>query len=262
MIILNKILETDIYEYGESICDLSIQLAENIRVERRTYVKLLTILGVIVVSIEVVFTLFRVFFSFSVDILYEISLVNNLFDFDLDKKLIKLKKKNNQKEETNSIMRNEEPNIYSLKKPKKISNYNNISINIDKELGTEKRIKEETTRANRLTTNDQSPLVYKFEKKSSGFKGRYSRVQLNSFYKISNTNNNSRYLKKKNPNNNIEINEMNELGGYDINSINNEQNEQTEGNRIRKVKIARKSLGIFRFYMHKKKKNNAKCFIR
>ena len=46
---------------------------------------------------EVVFTLFKVVSSFSVDILYDISLVNNLFSFDLDKKIIILKDKKNDK---------------------------------------------------------------------------------------------------------------------------------------------------------------------
>ena len=46
---------------------------------------------------EVVFTLFRVFCSFAVDILYDISLVNNLFGFDLDKKMIILKERKKEK---------------------------------------------------------------------------------------------------------------------------------------------------------------------
>jgi len=68
---------------------------------------------------EVIFTLFRIFCSFLVDILYDLSLVNNLFDFDLDKKIIMLKEKKNQKEKINTILRNEATNIYTLKKPKK-----------------------------------------------------------------------------------------------------------------------------------------------
>ena len=40
---------------------------------------------------EVIFTLFRVISSFSVDILYEVSMVNRLFKFDLDKKRVIIK---------------------------------------------------------------------------------------------------------------------------------------------------------------------------
>ena len=185
MVIMNKIIENDIYETGESFCDLTIKLSENIRIERRTYMKLLTIIGDIGGFMEVIFTLFRVFSSFSVDILYDISLINNLFNFDLDKKIIMLKEKKNQKERINIILRNETPNIYSLKKPKKISSNNAFLINTDKVLGTEKRINEETTRINKLNSNNQSPLVFKFEKKSKRFKGRYSRPHILSLDKDS-----------------------------------------------------------------------------
>jgi hypothetical protein len=46
---------------------------------------------------EVVLGLFKIMCSFSVDILYDISLVNNLFNFDLDKKLIMNKKRDKNK---------------------------------------------------------------------------------------------------------------------------------------------------------------------
>ena len=66
--------------------------------ELKQYTKLIPIIGEVGGFIEVLFTLFRVFSSFSVDILYEISLVNELFDFNLDKKEIVLKKLKNLKE--------------------------------------------------------------------------------------------------------------------------------------------------------------------
>jgi len=238
MVIMNKIIENDIYETGESFCDLTIKLSENIRVERRTYMKLLTIIGDIGGFMEVIFTLFRVFSSFSVDILYDISLVNNLFDFDLDKKIIMLKEKKNQKEKINNILRNETPNIYSLKKPKKISSNNALLINTDKVFGTEKRINEETTRTNRLNSNNQGPLVLKFDLKNTGFKGRYGRPYLHSLNKDSIKKNNLHFLKKKHFDNNNEINELNAYD-YQSNNINNGQSDQRVGKIIKKIKITR-----------------------
>ena len=47
---------------------------------------------------EVVFTLFRILCSFPVDILYDISLVNNIFNFDIEKELV-LNKKKEKKED-------------------------------------------------------------------------------------------------------------------------------------------------------------------
>ena len=43
---------------------------------------------------EVFFSLFRIVSSFLTDTLYETSLVNHLFSFDLDKKVLLIKDKN------------------------------------------------------------------------------------------------------------------------------------------------------------------------
>ena len=57
---------------------------------------------------EVVFTLCRIISSFSVDILYEVSMVNRLFNFDLNKKNVVLK------DGINRIMLCLEDNIWRL----------------------------------------------------------------------------------------------------------------------------------------------------
>ncbi len=93
MFIMSNIIENNIYENGESFCDVTIKLSENIRTEKRTYTKLITILGDVGGLMEVIFTIFKIISSFYLDILYEISLVNNLFKFDLNKKIIILKEK-------------------------------------------------------------------------------------------------------------------------------------------------------------------------
>lgn len=97
MIALSNLLETNIYETGEPFCDVTIKLSDNVRTERRVYTKFITILGEVGGLMEVVFTLFKILTSFSVDILYDISLVNNAFNFDIEKQLI-LNKKNGSKE--------------------------------------------------------------------------------------------------------------------------------------------------------------------
>lgn len=93
MLVMSNFLETNIYETGESFCDVTIKLSDNVRTERREYTKLLTILGDVGGLMEVLFSLFRILCSFSVDILYDISLVNNLFNFDLNKQLVVSKKR-------------------------------------------------------------------------------------------------------------------------------------------------------------------------
>ena len=91
MVIMTNLIEKDIYKTGEKFCDTTFKLSENVRTQRRVYTKFVTILGDIGGFMEVLFTLFRIISSFSVDILYEVSMVNRLFKFDLDKKNVILK---------------------------------------------------------------------------------------------------------------------------------------------------------------------------
>ena len=91
MIIMSNLIENDIYETGEKFCDTTFKLAENVRTQRRVYVKFVAILADVGGLMEVLFTLFRVISSFSVDILYENSMVNGLFNFDLEKKNVIIK---------------------------------------------------------------------------------------------------------------------------------------------------------------------------
>ena len=91
MFIMGNLIEEDIYETGNKFCDVTFKLSENVRTQRRVYTKFVTILGDVGELMEVIFTFFRLISFFSVDILYEISLVNRLFKFDLDKKNVILR---------------------------------------------------------------------------------------------------------------------------------------------------------------------------
>ena len=102
--IMSNLIENDIYETGEKFCDVTFKLSENVRAQRRVYTKFVTILGDVGGFMEVIFTLFRIISSFSVDILYEVSMVNNLFNFDINKKLVILKAKN-ESDEVDSIFK-------------------------------------------------------------------------------------------------------------------------------------------------------------
>ena len=57
---------------------------------------------------EVLFTLFRIISAFSVDILYEISMVNGLFKFDLDKKTVIFKEDLFKNKKSTSILKKKE----------------------------------------------------------------------------------------------------------------------------------------------------------
>ena len=128
MEIMSNIIENNIYETGQSFCDFTIKLSENIRVERRTYTKLITILGDVGGLMEVIFNFFRIISSLSIDILYEISLVNNIFNFNINKKLVILKEKKNPKRK--NIQKNGIPKMSSaINLNRKISSQNSIFRN-------------------------------------------------------------------------------------------------------------------------------------
>ena len=82
---MSNIIEENIYETGESFCDISIKLYDQIRTQKRIYPKLISVLGDVGGFMEVVFSFFS-FSSFFIDKLYEISIFNELFKFNNYKK--------------------------------------------------------------------------------------------------------------------------------------------------------------------------------
>jgi hypothetical protein len=90
--VLYNMNENDIFTTGEAICNITIQLADSILTQVRTYPKFIQILGDVGGVMEVVFSLFKIVTSFLINTLYEKSIVNHLFTFDIDKKIIILKK--------------------------------------------------------------------------------------------------------------------------------------------------------------------------
>ena len=120
-------LKQDIFETGDSICDVTIALSEKELTQRRTYPKLIEVLGDVGDLMEVFFSFFRIISSFLTDTLYETSLVNHLFSFDLDKKVLLIKDKN--KDSKKNLFKDDSPKIYSpINNPRKLSQQNFIVI--------------------------------------------------------------------------------------------------------------------------------------
>ena len=139
MEIMSNIIEENVYETGGSLCDITIKLSENVRIERRTYTKLISILGDVGGLMEVLFTIFRIISSFSLDTLYEISLVNNLFNFDLNNKIVILKEKKTVKKI--HFIKDEAQTYISTNPSKNISQNSFLSDDIN--IGSEKRFNED-----------------------------------------------------------------------------------------------------------------------
>ena len=85
------VIENDIYENKEPFCDITIKLFDQIRTQTRTYTKLLEIWGDVGGAMEVISLFFNIISSFPIDILYELTIVNDLFNFDINNKKIYIK---------------------------------------------------------------------------------------------------------------------------------------------------------------------------
>lgn len=111
-VILSSLKDEDIFESGESICDITIQLSEKELTQKRTYTKLDEVLGDVGGLMEIFFSFFSIFSSFLTETLYEQSLVNHLFYFDIDKKIILMNKKEEKRKKSSRVQR---PMIYNSK---------------------------------------------------------------------------------------------------------------------------------------------------
>ena len=111
------------------IVEIEFQLNDKILLEKRQYIQLIDVLGEVGGLMEIIFSFFGVICSFVTDILYKKSIANNLFSFDLRKKIISIKKgkdlifkinHNNTKEEKNlgSIITSQNTHINKINKKK------------------------------------------------------------------------------------------------------------------------------------------------
>ena len=227
MVIMSNVIENDIYETGDSFCDFTIKLSENVRIHRRTYTNLITILGDVGGLMEVVFTLFRLVTSFSLDILYDISLVNNLFNFNLSKNIVLLKD-NNLKQ---SISRKDIPSKEHYSKNKnKIRVLPTQNLNYNTEEDNNKSTKKINKKINiSLNDNDDNLSIAKFQKGKQSLRKTYI-LQLNE-----GRNSGFSLIKKNITNKNSKVKIK-----YDLNKNNlSQETKRSEEKNINKVRLNR-----------------------
>lgn len=111
---MTNLIENDIYETGDSFFDVTIKLTDKVLTERRSYTKLIEVLRDVGGFMEVMLSIFKIICYFYSNILYQVSLVNNLFCFDADKKLILFQNKFIKKDELKNS--NKEIQIFNNKK--------------------------------------------------------------------------------------------------------------------------------------------------
>jgi len=81
------------------VCEIEFQLNDKILYEKRDYIKFIDILGEVGGFMEIISSFFGFICNFIVTYLYEITIVNNLFKFDIHKKkiILKIQKQKNSK---------------------------------------------------------------------------------------------------------------------------------------------------------------------
>ncbi len=159
-VILSR-LKNDIFVSGDSICDITIALSEQELTQKRTYPKLIEVLGDVGGLMEVFFSLFRIVSSFLNETLYETSLVNHLFSFDLRKKVLIIKEK---KKQTNFKNLDNSPKIYvPIQNLNKITNKNTFRNSEDAAIQPKNKLNEECLSKTQLS--NENILLKKPKKK-------------------------------------------------------------------------------------------------
>ena len=122
----------DILQTGGPICDVTLQLSSKVLTQKRQYIQLIDVLGDVGGLMEILLTLLNIISSFITEVLYDISLVNDLFLFDLDKKLvvfnhkIKINKSFDERNITTDQLKAENNN--KIENPKEFENQKIIEI--------------------------------------------------------------------------------------------------------------------------------------
>jgi len=207
--------------------NIRIQLANKVLTLKRYYVQLIDVLGDVGGLMEVVYSLFNILSSFIVGILYEESLVNNLFSFDLDKQVISLKEKYNKKRIT--FIKEEPLFDLTISKNNKEARKSGI-INPDNKLNEELKLSQSKNKNDNnkeediIINRNQGKKIYK----KSGTQHASSNVKIYGNNRIRNNNFNdsgkqseSKILAKKELNQEINLDNFSE---EDPDKVKNEYN--------------------------------------
>jgi len=127
-IIASPLLYGEILKTGGPIADVTLQLAAKVLTEKRQYMQLIDVLGDVGGLMEILFTFLNIISSLLTEILYDKSLVNDLFSFDIEKKMIVINKKKTK------IKKSKDSKILDNNKKDKIMSPNHNILALDKNI--------------------------------------------------------------------------------------------------------------------------------
>jgi len=165
------------------VADTTLQLHGKVLTEKRQYTQLIDVLGDVGGLMEILYTIFNMIASLITEVLYDKSLVNNLFSFDLNKKCVvfksnKFKIKRNNEDNGIIDLKKEQTNAFK-EKIQDLENHKNIEIypkensgdqnilskndiistekKVIKKRKTKKKISSKASKSNLIQFKEQSP---------------------------------------------------------------------------------------------------------
>ena len=149
------------------ISEVTIQLSAKVLTQKRKNTKLIEVLGDVGGLMEVVWSFLNIIATLVTDILYDKAIVNNLFSFDLDKKVIYIKNKERKVQGCNM---SESPQIYSPNIPTtKFQVQSSFKMQDDLTVKSRNKLQDDTNQKsaadNKLVTKKKKKM--KIKKKST-----------------------------------------------------------------------------------------------
>ena len=218
-LIASPLLYGDIFKTGGPIADVTLQLHAKVLTQKRQYTQLIDVLGDVGGLMEILYSFLNILASLITEVLYDRSLVNNLFSFDMNRKYIVFKQAKNRKRE-----RNEDRNMKDLdredlneKNPKYQDFENNKNIEIYS--------KENSGEQNIITKNGVSSSNKREIRKRNSNKKLNSRTSKTTLVQYKEKN--SRNENAQSDDNKLSIDE-----NKNIISVNNVSNDPLEEDRV------------------------------
>jgi len=160
------------YYNGETMCEIQIKIGEDIRVHKRSFMKMTEVFAITGGYMQLISTIFKIISLLSNKLGYEIKMVNSLFNIYPKSNKIKLKYKlQNTLNDRKDKLSTKQFSLYRIKKTTLSSNNNNFTIHgIDKHSINRLNINDVLVNSikfdNHLNSNSPSPNLYKNSKSS------------------------------------------------------------------------------------------------
>ena len=219
--------------FYQPFASIIIQLSDKIVTVKRTYPKLIDVLGSIGGIMGVIYSFFQIIISFLTDILYDISLVNDLFVIDIDK--------------NNLVFKNVKKNI------------NDINENIEQK----KKAKEFNLKKELVDKSSERKINLNINKKTK-IKRIHKSKPIKVYFETCDNSNSKKNIKDENKivDNNSDMNKIDDLNRFKIDKENEKENINYKGNKDNIKELNLTFFGdYFCFCLFRKNKNNKKNIL-